>query len=132
MVYAYAHGGVMLFADAQERNQAILNLLQFGGIFLVRVVNLDKLAGGVGIVAGIYSYFLGIESGHVCHVGIEVHVRHQWCVIAVCPDSGIDIPQVFRLSAALRGESYQLTACLDDFFRLFDTCLGVIGVGSGH
>ena len=67
----------MLYADVEERYEAILNLLKFVGILLVGIFLLDELAGRIHVVARIDAHFLAIESSHVGNVRIEVNIGYE-------------------------------------------------------
>ena len=132
VVDADADGGVVRLADVEEGHEAVVNLLQFVGVFGVGVLVFDEASGRVDVVAGVDAYLLGIECGDVGHVGVEVDVGHERCVEAVGAYARIDVLQVLGLALALRGEAHELTAGLDDALGLRYAGLSVVGVGGGH
>ena len=132
VVDAYAHGSMVLFADVDERHQAVFYLFQLMSIFLVGIFQFFELACRVDIVARVYSHLLAIFCCHVSHIGIEVDISHQRSIFAQGSDAGIDILHVLSLAGALSGETHQFATSLDDAHGLSHTCLGVVGVGGGH
>ena len=132
MVHADSYGGVVLPAYLQERQEAFLYLLQFGGIFLIGILQVAEGACRVYIVARVDSHLLGIEGGHIGHMGVEVHIGHERCHDALCPEAGIDEPQVLGLAHPLCGEPYILAAGPDDAPGLCYAPLGVEGGRGGH
>ena len=132
VVHSYAYGRVVLAADVEERHEARLYLLQFGGILLVGVFQFLECPGRIYIVSGIHAHLFGIERGHVCHVRIEVHVCHERRVVTFGAQRGVDVLQVLRLACALCGESHELASRLYYAFGLKHACLGVVGVCGSH
>ena len=127
-----AHGCVMLLADIEEGNEAVLKFLQFVGIFGIGIFYLLEHTRWIDIVARIDAHLLGIERSYVGNVGVEVYVGNKRSVEAVSTQLGVDILQILSLASALCGESHKFTASLNNSFRLFYACLSVVGIGSGH
>ncbi|SRR5574344_383085 len=132
MVHADTYGGMILLAYLEERHETRLYLLKFSGIFLIRVLQLLEGTGRVHIVAWIDTHLLGIESSHISHMGIEMHISHQWSHIAVLTQTGIDILQIFRFLHALCSETHIFTTRINDALGLSHTALGIIGGSGGH
>ena len=132
MVDADTDGCVVLAADAEEGNEALLYLPQLGLVLLVGVLQMAERAGGVDIVAGIDAHLLDIACCHVGHIGIEVDIGHQRCHEALQTQLAHNVLQVLGLASALCGETHQFASHHDDALGLFDAGLGVVGVGGGH
>ena len=77
MINADAHGGVVLAADIEEGHEAVLKLLEFLGILLVRIFYLLEDTGWVDIVAGIDADLLSVQGCHVSDIGVEVNVGNE-------------------------------------------------------
>ena len=132
MINADAHGGVVLAADIEEGHEAVLKLLEFLGILLVRIFYLLEDTGRVDIVAGIDADLLSVQGGHVSDVGVEVNVGNERSLITVGTESGVDVLEVLCLATSLRGETNQLASSFDDALSLSHTCLRIVGIGGGH
>ena len=132
MVYADAHGGVVLAADVEEGHEALFYLFQLVGIFGVGVVDVSECAGGVDVVAGVDAHLLGVECCHVCDARVEVYVCHEGCGDGVGAQSGTDVFEVFGLACALCGEAHKLASGTDYALSLCYARLGVVGVGGRH
>src|SRR5574344_705147 len=105
MVHADTYSCMIFLAYLEERHEARLYLLKFSGIFLIRVLQLLEGTGRVHIVAWIDTHLLGIESSHISHMGIEMHICHQWSHIAVLTQTVNDIPHTFRYPLSLCNET---------------------------
>ena len=127
-----AHGCVMLLADIEEGDEAVLKFLQFVGILGICIFYLLEHTCRVDIVARIDAHLLGIERSYVGNVGVEVYVGNKRRVEAVSTQLGVDILQILGLASALCGESHKFAASLNYFFCLLYACLSVVGIGSGH
>ena len=132
MVYADAYGGVVLLADIDERNKPVFNLLQFPGIFLVRVLQLLERPCRIHIVAWIDADLLCIEGSHVSYVRIEVDVSTERCHVAVGPQLRIDVLEILCLSLPLRGEAHEFSSCINDALCLCHAPFGIVRGGGGH
>ncbi len=132
VVHADTDGGMVLFADIQERNELAFNLLQFGGIFLVSVFQMLEHTARIHVIAWIDAHLLTIQSGHVGCMSREMHISYQWLWVAVGFQLGGDMLHILRFAGALGGEAHQFATCIDDALGLCHRCLGVIGIGGGH
>ena len=50
-----------------------------------------ECAGGIYVVARIYSHFLGIESSHVGNVRIKVNIGYQRLIVALRAQFCVDV-----------------------------------------
>ena len=132
VVDADADSRVVLLTDIEEGNEAVLDLLQFCNVFLVGILMLDELAGGVDVVAGVDADFLGIEGGDIGDMGVEMDIGHEGRLEAVATDTGIDILQILGLAGALCRQTDELATGADDLLSLTDAGLGVVGVRCRH
>ena len=119
-------------ADVEEGHEAVLQLLQLVGILGIGVLNLLEHTRRVDVVAWVHTHLLGVQRSHVSHVGVEVYVGYERCLIAVGTQLCVDVLQVLSLSATLRSESDEFAACFDDALSLSHARLRVVGVGGGH
>ena len=106
--------------------------MQFLRVFLIRILLFDEPTGGIHVVSRINAHLFGIQGRHIGNVRIEVHVGHKRRIITAGTQSGIDIFQVFRLSDALRSQSNELSASLNNTFCLRYTALRVVRIGGCH
>ena len=83
VVHADAHRGVVFAADVEEGHEAVLQLLQLVGILGIGVLNLLEHTRRVDVVAWVHAHLLGVQRSHVSHVGVEVYVGYERCLIAV-------------------------------------------------
>ena len=132
VIHTDADGGMVLFADIQERNKLAFYLLQFGGIFLVGVFQMLEHTTRIHIIARIDAHLLTIKSGHIGRMGCEMHISHQWLWIAVGFQLGRDMLHILSFAGALGGKAHQFATGIDDAFGLCHRCLGVIGIGGSH
>ena len=66
--------------------------------------------GCVHIVSGINTYLLSIQSCHVGHFRIEMHVGHQRYRTACRTYTGVDVPQVLGLTHPLGRQTYIISS----------------------
>ena len=132
MVHADAYSRLVLAAYLQEGQQALFDALQLSLVLLVGVFQLLERAGRIDVVAGIDAHLLAVLCGHVGHTGVEVNVGHERLRVAVVFQPGRDVAHVLSLARALRGETHQLAACVDDALGLSHRALRIVGVGGGH
>jgi hypothetical protein len=126
VVYAYADCGAVLAADVKEIAEALVEALEFLGIFLVGIFQLLELTGRVYIVAGIDAYFLDDGCGNICDVWVEMYVGTEWYMgVSALVKSLADVAQVFGFACSLRGKTNQLSACLYDAYCLLYATLCV-------
>ena len=123
---------MVFLADIQERHELCLNLLQFLGILLVGIFQVLEGAARVDVVAGIDAYLLAVLGGHVSGMCREMDVGHEGCCVAVGLQLCRDILHVFGFTCALRSETHQFAASIDDALGLGNTAFGVVGVGRRH
>ena len=132
VVHADAYGGMVLLADIDERDEPVLNLLQFPGVFLIGVLQFLERPCRIYIVAGIDTYFLCIEGCHVRYVRIEVDIGTERCHVAVGPQLCIDVLQILCLTLPLRGEAHEFSSCINDALCLCHAPFGIVRGGGGH
>ena len=132
VVNTYANSPVMFLADIEKGYKSLLNLLQFLCIFLVGIIVLDEAPRRIDIVSRVNSHLLGVESGDVCHVRVEMNISYKRCRKAVIANTFADIVQVFSLSYTLRREPDEFASSLNDTFSLCYTSLGIVGIGGCH
>ena len=132
MVDADAHGGVVLLADIDKRHELLLNLQQFGLIFLVSIFQVTERAAWVDVVAGIDAHLLAVLCGDVGGVSREVDIGHQRCVVAVSLQTCRDVFHILSLARALCGETHQFASGIDDALGLCHRTFRVVRVGGGH
>ena len=132
VVHTDTHGRMVLTANLQQRQQPLLNLLQFGGILLVGIFQLLERTGRVGIVAGVDAHLLHIMSRHLGHSRIEVDIGHKRHLASPLPEFLGNEPHVLRFLHPLGGESHIFASSLNNAQRLRHRSLDVIGRGGGH
>ena len=132
MVDADTQRRPVLPAYLQERQQALLDATQLGGILLIGVVQMLKLACSVHVVAGIDAHLFAMERRHVGHIGIEMHISHQGHGATGPTYAFPDETHVLRLTGALSGQTDKLTSGPGDAQHLRHTALGVHRGGGTH
>ena len=132
VVNTYANSPVMFLTNVEKGHKSLLNFLQFLCIFLVGIIVLDEAPRRIDIVSRVNSHLLGVESGDVCHVRVEMNISYKRCRKAVIANTFADIVQVFSLSYTLRREPDEFASSLNDTFSLCYTSLGIVGIGGCH
>ena len=132
MVHSDAHGRVVLLTDIEEGHELRLDLLEFGGIFLIGIFEVLERTSGVDIVARIDAYLLAVEGCDIGCMGREVDIGHEGCRIAVGLQACRDVLHVLGLTNALGGEAYEFATSIDDALGLGHTALCVICVYRSH
>ncbi len=132
MVDAYADSSVVGLTNLEKRHQPSLYLLQFLGIFLVGVLQPLEGSSRVDIIARVDAHLLAIEGCHVCHIGIEMNIRHERHIAACRTNTGIDVAHVLRLAGSLRGETDILASSLCYAKGLCHASLRIHGGGCAH
>ena len=132
VVNTYANSPVMFLTNVEKGHKSLLNFLQFLCIFLVGIIVLDEASRRIDIVSRVNSHLLGVESGDVCHVRVEMNIGYKRCRKAVITDTCANILQVFSLSYSLRCEPDEFASSLNDTFSLRYTSLGIVGIGGCH
>ena len=122
----------MFLTYLQEGYELSFYLFQFLSIFLIRIFEMLEGTTGIHIVSWVHTHLLAIERCHIGHLGIEMHVGHQGCLITAFPQLLMDMLHVVGFPGALSGESDKLTTCLDDTDGLFHTRLGIHRIRGRH
>ena len=132
VVHSDAYGGAIFTTDVQEGYEPVFDLLQFGGIFLVGILQILELPRCIDIVAGVDAHFLTIARRDVGHGGVEVHVGHEGHVTASSPHAFADNPHVLGFAHSLRRQPHQLAASSGNRQDLLHTPVGVHRTRRAH
>ena len=130
VVGADAHGCVVALADVDEARHLVANLLDLVGILLVGEMNLAGVA--VGVVAGVDTHLLDNLCGDFGGLRVEVDVSHEGDVAAALGELVLDVVEVFGSTDVGGCDADNLAACFDHAEGLFDSGVGIHGVGVGH
>ena len=132
MVHTNAHSCSVLAADIQERNEAVLNLLEFSCILLVSILQLLELTGGIHIVTRIDAHLLTITGSDIGHSRIEMHVGYKRNVTAGSPHALTDHPHILGFPHALCRQPYQFSASSSNGQNLLHATFGIHGARGAH
>ena len=83
MVHSDTDGSMMLAADVEEGDEALLNLLQLSLILLIGIFQMLEGASRVDVVSWVDAHLLYIACCHIGHIGVEVDVGHKRCHVAL-------------------------------------------------
>ena len=86
----------------------------------------------IHVVTGVYTNLVGITRRSIGHRSIEMHIGNERNITATRKQLLLDVAKIHRLAVALSGETYQLTATLNNAKRLLHTAVGIHCTGVGH
>ena len=132
VVHADAQRRAVGAADAEQFHEPLFESPQFLCVSLVGVFDMLEFPGRIYVVAGIDAHFLHNLRCHVCHVGVEMYVRHERRVEALAAQCFLNLAQRLRLARALCREAHVVCARLDDGAALCGRCRRVGGRRGGH
>ena len=132
VVHADAQRRAVGAADAEQFHEPLFESLQFLCVSLVGVFDMLEFPGRIYVVAGIDAHFLHNLRRHVCHVGVEMYVRHERRVEAFAAQCFLNLAQRLRLARALCREAHVVCARLDDGAALRGRSRRVGGRRGGH
>ena len=123
---------MMALTDLEERDKALPDLLDLGGILLVRIFQLAEGLDLIHVVAGVDPHLLHLLRRGVGCPGIEMDIGDQRGREALLVQQPANDTQVACLPLALRRETHVLGSRLDHADSLGDRSLGIHRGDVGH
>ena len=122
----------MLAAYFEERNERLVDFLDFFAVFLIGIFQFLERACRIHKVAGVDSYLVGSHRCRKRRFRVEVDVGNERLCIAVIVQALADDADVFRFAHSLSRQAHIVGPGIEDALALCDTSLRVEGGSGGH
>ena len=132
MIHPDANGSAVFAADGEQLLEACFKTLEFCGIFFVSIFHTFEGARRINVVTRIDAHFFDDGSCQICYFRVEVHICHQWGVVASAVEFSADVAKVFRFAQPLCGQAHEVCTSLNDADALFHASFRVCGQCGGH
>ena len=132
MIYAYAKRRSVFATNVKQTREALLEALEFGSIFLVRIFQRLERTSGVHIITWVDAHLLNHRSCHICHIRVKMHVSHERIRKSRLIERLTDGLKSACLNRALGSEAHIIASRLNNSTTLRHTTLGVGRSSGGH
>ena len=132
MIHPDANGSAVFTADGEQFLEARFKALEFCSIFFVSIFHTLESARRINVVTRVDAHFFDNGSCQICYFRVEVHICHQWGVVASAVEFSADVAKVFRFAQPLCGQAHEVCTSLNDADALFHASFRVCGQCGGH